>query len=258
MAPKGMLRKSLLLPYQLYVILFFFPLLISWKIVSIFASFADAKGNLAHRCLCYWARSALALAGLRVRIEGLERLDPKMTYVFMSNHASFLDILLAFAYFPYNFRFIIKEGIFSFPIVGWALRRSCQIPIDRENPRKGLKSLKQAAELLREGISIVVFPEGTRTPNGEMQEFKATLFVLPIRSRIPVVPVQFEGTFQALKKGSFLLDPVPLRLTFHDPIPPVSFKERDRGVYAEKVRWVLMAGLSSSPRSAMVSRRKNP
>jgi 1-acyl-sn-glycerol-3-phosphate acyltransferase len=245
MATKSLLRKALLLPYQLYVILFFFPLTVIWKIVIIITCFADAKGKLAHRCWSYWARSTLALAGLRVRVEGLERLDPKRVYVFMSTHASFLDILLAFAYFPYNFRFIIKKEIFSIPFVGWALTRSGQIPIARENPRKGLKSLKQAEDLLREGVSVVVFPEGTRTPNGEVQEFKSMLFVLPIRSQTPVVPVLIEGTFQALKRGSFLLNSVPLRLTFYDPIPPVTCEERDRSVYAAKVRQVLLARLSS-------------
>ncbi len=240
MAIKGMLRRGRLLSYQLFVILFFFPFMILWFIAIYIATLTDSSGNHAHRCLTYWARSSLALAGLRVHIEGLERLDPEMTYVFMSNHASFLDILLAFAYFPYNFRFIIKEEIFSIPFIGRALRRSRQIPIDRQNPRRGLRSLKQAADLLKEGISLVVFPEGTRTPNGKLQGFKETLFVLPIRARISVVPVLIEGTFKSLKRGSVLLNPVPLRLTFYDPIPPASFKDRDRGVYAEKARWVLL------------------
>jgi 1-acyl-sn-glycerol-3-phosphate acyltransferase len=124
--------------------------------------------------------------------------------------------------------------------VGWALRRSGHIPISRENPRKGLKSLNRAEDLLREGVSIVVFPEGTRTPNGELQEFKSMLFVLPIRSRTPVVPVLFEGTFQALKRGSILLNPVPLRMTFYDPVPPVSLDDRDRSVYAENIRQSLL------------------
>ena len=83
------------------------------------------------------------------------------------------------------------------------------------------------------------FPEGTRTPNGEIQEFKTALFILPIRSRIPVVPVLIEGTFQALKRGSILVNPVPLKLTFYDPIPADSFEVRDRKIYAEKVREVL-------------------
>jgi 1-acyl-sn-glycerol-3-phosphate acyltransferase len=157
----------------------------------------------------------------------------------MPNHASFLDTLLAFAYIPYNFRNIIKEEVFSIPVLGLALRRSGQISLDRENPWKALKSLRQAADLLKGGVSIVVFPEGTRTPNGEIQEFKTALFILPIRSRIPVVPVLIEGTFQALKRGSILVNPVPLKLTFYDPIPADSFGIRDRGIYAEKVRQVL-------------------
>ena len=102
-----------------------------------------------------------------------------------------------------------------------------------------MKSLRRAADLLKQGISIVVFPEGTRSPNGEIQRFKTALFVLPIRSRIPVVPVLVEGTFQALKRGTILPNTVPLKLTFYDPIPPGSFEVRDRDLYAEKVRLVL-------------------
>jgi 1-acyl-sn-glycerol-3-phosphate acyltransferase len=157
----------------------------------------------------------------------------------MPNHASFLDTLLAFAYIPCGFRDLIKEEVFSIPLLGLVLRRSGQIPLDRNNPWKALKSLREAADLLKEGVSVLVFPEGTRTPNGEIQEFKTALFILPIRSRIPVVPVLIEGTFQALKRGSILLNPVPLKLTFYDPIPADSFGLRDRGIYAEKVRQVL-------------------
>src|SRR2546427_2185262 len=214
MATKSVLRKAVLFPYQVFVILFFFPLMYFWGVISYVASFFDANGSLAHRCIRQWARTSLALAGLRVHIEGEEGLNPKNTYIFMPNHASFLDTLLAFAYIPYDFRNIIKEEVFSIPLLGLVLRRSGQIPMDRENPWKALKSLRQAADLLKEGISVVVFPEGTRTPNGDIQEFKTALFILPIRSRIPVGPVLIEGTFQALKRGSILLNPVPLKLTF--------------------------------------------
>ena len=109
--------------------------------------------------------SASALAGLRVHIEGQDRLNPKNTYIFMPNHASFLDTLLAFAYIPCDFRDIIKEEVFSIPLLGLVLRRSGQIPTDRNNPWKALKSLREAADLLKEGVSVLVFPEGTRTPN---------------------------------------------------------------------------------------------
>ena len=242
MATKSMLRKALLFPYQVFIILFFFPLTYFWGVVSYGASFFDANGNLAHRCISQWARTSLALAGLRVYIEGQERLNPQNTYIFMPNHASFLDTLLALAYIPYS-RNIIKEEVFSIPLLGLILRRSGHIPLDRKNPWKALKSLRKAADLLKEGISVVVFPEGTRTPNGEIQEFKTALFILPIRSRIPVVPVLIEGTFQALKRGSILVNPVPIKLTFCDPIPADSFGVRDRRLYAEKVRQVLSISL---------------
>jgi 1-acyl-sn-glycerol-3-phosphate acyltransferase len=243
MATKSMLRKALLFPYQVLIILCFFPLTYCWGIAGYVASFFDANGNLAHRCITHWARTSLALAGLRVHIEGQERLNPQNTYIFMPNHASFLDTLLAFAYIPGESRNIIKEEVFSIPLWGLVLRWSRHIPLDRENPWKALKSLRQAADLLKEGISVVVFPEGTRTPNGEIQEFKTALFILPIRSRIPVVPVLIEGTFQALKRGSILLNPVPLKLTFCDPIPADSFGVRDRRIYAEKVRQVLFTAM---------------
>jgi len=239
MATKSMLRKALLFPHQVCVILFFFPLTFFWGVVSYAASFFEAKGNLAHRCISQWARTSLALAGLRVHIEGQERLDPKNTYIFMPNHASFLDTLLAFGYIPCDSRNIIKEEVFSIPLLGLVLRRSGQIPLDRKNPWKALRSLRRAADLLKEGISVIVFPEGTRSSNGEIQDFKKALFILPIRSRIPVVPVLIEGTFQALRWGSVLLNPVPLKLTFFDPIPADSFDIRDRRIYAEKVRQVL-------------------
>jgi len=239
------LRRLLRFPYQLFVILFFFPLVVFWGLGSCAASLFDPDGNRAHRCLIYWARASLALARLRVEIRGLENLDPGETYIFMPNHSSFLDILLAFACIPYNFRIITKEEVFRIPFMGWALKRSRQIPMDRANPRRGLASLRQASNWLRKEISIVVFPEGTRTSNGKINEFKPTLFILPIRTGIPVVPVLIEGTFEALRRGTVLLNPVPLKLTFHSPVSPGSFKDRDRWVYAKKVREVLSA--SSSP-----------
>jgi 1-acyl-sn-glycerol-3-phosphate acyltransferase len=123
--------------------------------------------------------------------------------------------------------------------VGWALYKCGNIPMDRKSPWKALRSLRRSADLLNGGISIVVFPEGARSPNGKIQEFKTALFILPIRSRMPVVPVLIEGTFDALKRGSILLYPFPLRMTFYDPVPASSFAVRDRDIYAQKVRLAL-------------------
>jgi 1-acyl-sn-glycerol-3-phosphate acyltransferase len=154
----------------------------------------------------------------------------------MPNHSSFLDVLLVFAFIPHNFRSIVKEEFFSIPLLGLTVKSSGQIPLDRNSPRKGLRSIKRAAELLRRGVSIVVFPEGTRSPDGKIHEFKTTLFVLPIRTRTPVVPVLIEGTFEALRSGSILLKHYPVKVTFLDPVSADCFSDKDRVLYAEKVR----------------------
>lgn len=240
-------RRALLFPYQLFVLLCFFSLTCLYGAISYFAGFVGSSGNLAHRCLTQFARVSLFAAGLRVRVAGLERLSQDATYIFMPNHASFLDILLLFAYLPHNFRFIIKKEILSVPLLGSALRKSGNIVMDRKNPWRALRSLRRSADLLKDGISIVVFPEGARSANGQIQDFKTALFILPIRSRTPVVPVLIEGTFDALKRGSILLHPLPLKMTFYDPIPAHSFGVRDRRSYAEKVRQALSNDTAEIP-----------
>ena len=232
----------MLFPYQLFVIVCFFSLTCLYGAISFLGGFLDRNGNFAQRCLVQWARVSLFAAGLQVCVTGLERLSRDASYIFMPNHASFLDVLLLLAYLPRNFRFIIKESFFSVPLVGPALRKGGHIPIDRQNPWRALRSLRRSADLLKDGISIVVFPEGTRSADGKIQDFKTALFILPIRSRIPVVPVLIEGTFAALKRGSFLLNPLPLKMTVYDPIPADSLGVRDRRCYAEKVRQALRGG----------------
>lgn len=242
------LQRIVLLPYQLFVLVAFFLATLFCGLASSLASLFNPGGNRGHLWFTYWAKAILALTGLKVEISGLERLDPKETYVFMMNHTSFLDILLAFAHIRHNFRIITKEEVFAMPLMGRALKRSGQIPMNRTNPRKGLESLRQASELLKKGISVVVFPEGTRSLDGAIKDFKATLFILPIRTGVSVVPVLAEGTFKALRRGALLLNPVPLKLTFHDPIPADSFSsDRDRWLFAEKVHQVLNSSQKVQP-----------
>jgi 1-acyl-sn-glycerol-3-phosphate acyltransferase len=231
-----MLRRLLFFPYQLCLIGLFFLFGVSWGIGCYIASLFPNGEDRAQRYLTHWARISLRLARLEVTVAGLERLDLGRPYVFMPNHSSFLDILLVFAFVPHNFRSIVKEEFFSIPLLGLTVKSSGQIPLDRKSPRKGLQTIKQAAELLRRGVSIVVFPEGTRSPDGRIHEFKTTLFVLPIRARTPVVPVLIEGTFQALRRGSLLLKRNPVKVTFLDPVSADCFSDKDRALYAEKVR----------------------
>lgn len=235
-AEERMLRRLVFLPYQLCLVVLFLLFGISWGIGCYFASlFADGEDR-AQRFLIHWARISLKLARLEITVAGLERLDLRRPCIFMPNHTSFLDVLLVFALIPHNFRSIVKEEFFSIPLFGLTVRSSGQIPLDRKNPRKGLRSIKRAAELLRRGVSIAVFPEGTRSRDGKIHEFKTTLFVLPIRTRTPVVPVLIEGTFQALPRGSVLLKRCPVKVTFLDPVSADRFSDKERDLFAEEVR----------------------
>jgi 1-acyl-sn-glycerol-3-phosphate acyltransferase len=244
-----MLRRLLFFPYQLCLIVLFLLLGVSWGMACYFASLFSNGEDRARRYLIHWARISLRLARLEITVTGLERLDLGRPYVFMPNHSSFLDVLLVFAFIPHNFRSIVKAEFFSIPLLGLTVKSSGQIPLDRKSPRKGLRSIKRAAELLKRGVSIVVFPEGTRSPDGQIHEFKTTLFVLPIRTRTPVVPVLIEGTFQALRSGSVLLKHHPVKVTFLDPVSPDCFSDKDRALYAEKVRWSLVES-SQNPMEA--------
>jgi 1-acyl-sn-glycerol-3-phosphate acyltransferase len=234
------LKRSFVFLDQLFLIVLFLLLGVSWGIGCYFASLFPGGEDRAHRYLIRWARISIDLARLQVAVAGLERLDLSRTYVFMPNHASFLDILLVLALIPHNFRFLVKEEFFSIPFLGLTVRSSGQIPLDRKNPRKGLQSIRQGADLLKKGVSIVVFPEGTRSLDGKVDEFKSTLFVLPIRTKTPVVPVLIEGTFEALPRGRVLLKRCPIRITFLDPLPPDLLSDKDRALYAAKVRQKLI------------------
>jgi len=234
------LERSLVFLDQLVLIVLFLLLGVSWGIGCYIAGLFPGGQDRAHRYLIRWAKISIALARLQVTVAGLERLDLGRPYVFMLNHASFLDVLLVLAFIPHNFRFIVKEEFFSIPFLGLTVRSSGQIPLDRKNPRKGLRSLRRGADLLKKGVSIVVFPEGTRSRDGNIGEFKTTLFVLPIRTQTPVVPVLIEGTFQALPRGSVFLKRCPIKITFLDPISPGLLMDKDRALYAERVRQSLI------------------
>jgi 1-acyl-sn-glycerol-3-phosphate acyltransferase len=246
------LQRSLVFLGQL-LLLTLFPLLgVSWGIGCYFASLFPGGEDRAHRYLIRWAKICISLARLKVTVAGLERMNLGRPYVFMPNHTSFLDIPLVLASIPHNFRFLVKEEFFSIPLLGLTVRSSGQIPLDRKNPRKGLRSIRQAANLLNKGMSIVVFPEGTRSRDGKVGEFKSTLFVLPIRTETPVVPILIEGTYEALPRGSVLLKRRPIKITFLDPVPPDLLSEKDRALYADKVRQRLIGSCHKTKMAANI------
>ncbi|MDD3846128.1 MAG: lysophospholipid acyltransferase family protein [Syntrophorhabdaceae bacterium] len=168
-------------------------------LVNLFGSYEEAL----HRLARLWAKMYLAMAGIRVRMEGLEHLSSS-PYVVMCNHQSALDIYALLSRLPLSFRWIAKRQLFSIPIFGWAMKKAGYISIDRENAREALKAIEKAAQRIREGTNIVIFPEGTRSADGKLLPFKKGGFTLALRATVPVVPVGIYGSSALQPKGGFI------------------------------------------------------
>ena len=180
-----------------------------------------------------WARIICRVAGVRVRITGHEHLDPEATYVFAGNHASQFDIYGFQAAFPHDFRWIAKKELFAIPVMGLAMRAVGFIAIDRSRGREALKSLALAARRISEGSSVLVFPEGTRSPDGRLHPFKSGAFVLAIKSGVAVVPLGFNNTSVILPKGSLVPRPGEMTIRIGAPIPTRGLTARDKQQLAE-------------------------
>jgi 1-acyl-sn-glycerol-3-phosphate acyltransferase len=208
---------------------------------SIVSSLVDRRGYFAHRCARAWSWLILKTTGVHVRVEGLERIVPGTTYVFVSNHQSIYDTPVVFASLPYQLRIIAKESLARFPVLGWHLRRGGHLFVDRRHPdRAGI--LNRWRALVSEGLSLIIYAEGTRSPDGRVARFKAGSFLLAIQAGLPIVPVAVIGTRQVMPKGRLRTEPANVMLIVHDPIQPAAIAEptvRDAKALADRVHAVV-------------------
>jgi 1-acyl-sn-glycerol-3-phosphate acyltransferase len=185
--------------------------------VATVLGFVDRSGRKAYHVGQVWGRLLCRVSGVRVDVRGLERLVPGKTYVFVANHQSLYDIPAVFGAVPYQLRVIAKQELRYVPFVGWHLSQAGHILVNRANPdRFGI--LAQWRRLYKQGLSLIIFPEGTRSRDGRIAKFKAGSFVVAIEAGLPVVPISLVGTRAVLRKGSLLVRPGTVTLTFHDPI----------------------------------------
>jgi 1-acyl-sn-glycerol-3-phosphate acyltransferase len=177
----------------------------------------DRTGRFTHSCARAWSYCILVTTRVRVDVRGLNRLVPGATYVFVANHQSLYDIPVLFWWLPYQLRIIAKESIGRIPFMGWPLRRAGHLLVDRSNPdREWILSRWRA--LIGQGLSLIIFPEGTRSPDGSVGRFKAGSFLLAIEAGLPVVPITVSGTRAVMRKGHFTVRPGDVTLTIHEPI----------------------------------------
>ena len=184
---------------------------------SLASSLFDRHGHFAHRCARAWSWLILKTTGVRVSVEGLERLTMGTTYVFVSNHQSIYDIPVIFASLPFQLRIIAKESLARFPVLGWHLKRGGHLFVDRRRPdRVGI--LKRWRSLVSEGLSLIIFAEGTRSWDGHVARFRGGSFLLAIEAGLPIVPLAVVGTRQVMPKGRLRTEPADVVLVVHDPI----------------------------------------
>lgn len=163
----------------------------------------DRKGEKTNRLGRIWAKIHLRACGIRVAMEGAENIT-EPPYIFMCNHQSVLDIFALLSSLPLSFKWTAKKELFVVPFLGWALKAGKNISIDRQNPRKAMRAMQEAARRIREGMNIVIFPEGTWSPDGTLLPFKKGGFSLALRTKAPIIPIGIQGTGQLQPEGCYV------------------------------------------------------
>ena len=177
-------------------------------------------------------------------MRGLERLVPGRTYVFVANHQSIYDIPILFWSLPYQLRIIAKESLGRFPFLGWHLRRTGHLLVDRRRPNRAA-IFGWASRLTSQGLSLIVFPEGTRSRDGRVGQFKRGSFHLALDGGLPVVPVSVIGSRHVMLKGRLATYPGHVQLVVHDPIDTTGLVGTDPKAFAERIRHVITADAQS-------------
>ena len=203
--------------------------------LAIFASFVDMKGRLPHKVAGLWARSILALSPIELTVMGLSNIDPDKSYIYMSNHQSNYDIPILLGHLPVQFRWLAKVELFRIPLFGYAMKRAGYICIDRSNRKSAFESLEKAAVIIRNGVSVMIFPEGTRSYDGNIGSFKKGGFVLAIESGVPILPIIIRGTFSVMSRNRLLIKPGKVTLEILEPVETSGFTKETKDELMEKI-----------------------
>jgi 1-acyl-sn-glycerol-3-phosphate acyltransferase len=204
-------------------------------------TFISGDITLLYRMFMWGAWNGVRLSGVRVQTIGLDKLDPAGTYIFMSNHVSNLDPPILIPLIPRRTSVMVKKELFSYPILGKAMRMGSLVPVDRGNRDAGIEAVKAAKQVIGQGLNMTIYVEGKRSFDGKLLPFKKGPFYLAMECGVPVVPVTISGTHYAMPKKRFAIKPGTVKVIFHDPIEPKDFGSRE--CLMEKVRTAIDSGL---------------
>jgi len=196
----------------------------------------DRKGRVGHYYARLWGKTALLANRAKVNIKGMEHLNGKGPYIFMSNHQSYYDVFALLGHLPYQFKWLVKKELFSIPYLGWTMTAVGYISIDRGGTRDTVEAMNEAAQKIRDGMSVTIFPEGSRSPDGSIQPFKKGGFTLAIKSKVPIVPIAIDGSRNIMPKDKFTVASGEIRMLMDRPIETESYSLKDRDILMKKVR----------------------
>jgi len=205
-------------------------------LICLLRSVVGLPAEMSLRPARLWGNIMLPLVGARVGYEGLENFHGLEPCVFVSNHQSNADIWVLAASLPMRTKFVAKHSLFRVPILGWAMRRAGFIPIDRGNRSLAIQSLRVAADRIRSGRSVLLFPEGTRSRDGRLKPFKRGSFHLAVQAGVPLIPVAISGTWELLPPGPWRVKPGPVTVRFLTPIDTVPYQPDRHGELLDRVR----------------------
>lgn len=233
--------KSILYTLQTLVI-------VAWTVVAtiviglsvIVVSFFSRSGDLPHLLARWWANSILWVSRAKITVTGAEKLEPGRSYIYMPNHQSNADIPLLLGRLPVQFRWLAKAELFKIPIFGRAMRGVGYISIDRSNRKSAFESLARAADTIRNGTSVLIFPEGTRSRDGSILPFKKGGFVLAVDAGVPIVPIVIHGTRDIIAKGRLMIRPRPVTLQILDPVETSGYTRKTKDALLERIRSILI------------------
>ena len=217
-------------------------------ILAIILSFFCRTGNSVHRIARIWGRGVLLVSRVRVSVKGLSQINPARSYIYMSNHQSNFDIPVLLAHLPVQFRWLAKAELFKIPIFSRAMRGAGYVRIDRFNRESAIQSIKEAAAKMKDGVSVMIFPEGTRSHDGSIRPFKKGGFVMAVDTGVPIVPVILQGTLPIMDKNSWRINAGEVSLQIEKPIDTTGYTRETKDELIETVRSVICRGFEEGER----------
>jgi len=210
-----------------------------FSVIAIIASFFSRRGDSVHIVAGIWARSIMVGSRIHVRVNGLSNIEPDKSYIYMANHSSNFDIPVLLGYLPVQFRWLAKAELFKIPVFGRAMLGAGYVKIDRFNQQSAFESISEAAQKMKNGVSVMIFPEGTRSKDGRIKSFKKGGFVMAVDSGVPIVPVIIRGTWPIMAKSSLRINRGDIEMEIAKPIDTIGYSRETKEELMEKVRTVI-------------------